>query len=557
MPLAHSPHTDPLRTVDPGQQHCVVVGSGTLAVSCCEQLLASGRVVAALLPTDAALHAWGEREHVFRLGSIASLSEWVRDHPVHWLFSVSNPLMLPSTLVDNISRGAFNYHDGPLPKYAGSHATSWALLSGETEHAICWHCLSFPVDAGHIAIRRKVPIEAQDTALSLNLKCYQAARDGFAELLSRLDSNPLALEPQDMAQRSFYAKWRRPESGAHLRWSMPAHALSALARALDFGEHYPNPLTSPKLWVADTAFAIRQVHPLRQCSGKPPGTLIGIAPDAWQVATGSTDVLVRGFSSLEGVPLAANELADALALNRGSSLPVLTQEETELARSTLETLAPGEAFWRERLARSGAGRLIFPSSHDHSRQGARETTDWFSPRPAMGCEDPAVVTLGTILGCIQFEFNQSRVQVGWKVDEAATLSGRLAGLAQIVPLEFHAERRSDFRCYHQSVTRELRLIKQHRTYPRDIVSRYPELKSIHALRTQHPWDIGISLVRSNIDSTNHTPAPPCGIGRVATLEIEEDGRFRWIYDAQHESRGIIERLNDRMKDTGSFPGSDL
>ncbi|WP_082874946.1 formyltransferase family protein [Burkholderia sp. MSMB1589WGS] len=557
MPLPHPSHADPLRTVDPGKQQCVVVGGGTLAVSCCEQLLASGRVVAALLPTDAALHAWGEREHIVRLDSIASLSEWVRDHPVHWLFSVSNPLILPSTLVDDIGCGAFNYHDGPLPKYAGSHATSWALLSGETEHAICWHCLSFPVDAGHIAIRRKVPIEARDTALSLNLKCYQAARDGFAELLSRLDSNALTLEPQDMAQRSFYAKWRRPESGAHLRWSMPAHALSALARALDFGDHYPNPLTSPKLWVANTAFAIRQVHPLRQCSGKPPGTLIGIASDAWQVTTGSTDVLVRGFSSLEGVPYVANELADALALGRGSSLPVLTQEETELARSTLETLAPGEAFWRERLARSGAGRLIFPSSRDHGGQRARATTDWFSPHPVMRCEDPAVVTLSTFLGCIQLEFNQSCVQVGWRIDEAATLSGRMAGLAEIVPLEFQVERRSDFRCHHQSVTRALGLMKQHRTHPRDIVSRYPELKTMPALRTQHPWEIGISLVRSNIGSTNHTLTPTCDVGRVATLEIGEEGRFRWIYDAQQDNRDIIERLNGRMKDRGSFPGSDF
>ncbi|MBP0713533.1 formyltransferase family protein [Burkholderia sola] len=538
-------------------ERCVVVGSGTLAVSCCEQIRASGRAVSALLPTDAALDSWGKREDVVRLDSIDALGEWLKNHEIDWLFSVANPLIMPAALLDAIHGGAFNYHDGPLPRHAGSHATSWALLAGETEHAICWHCLSFPVDGGHIAIRRAVPIEAHDTALSLNLKCYHAAREGFAELLSQLDTGELVLEQQDIAQRSFHAKWRRPEAGAHLRWSMTAYDLSTLARALDFGEHYPNPLTSPKLWIADTAFAIRQVHPLRRCSGQPPGTLIGVASDAWQVATGSTDVLVRGLSSLEGVPYVASELADTLALGRGSPLPVLTQEEAELARSTLETLAPSEAFWRERLVRSGARRPLFSSSHDHSGQRACETTDWSPPRPMMSCEDPAVVTLGTFLVCISLDIDQSCIQVGWRVDEAATLSGRMAGLAEIVPLEVQIERRNDFRRHLQSVTLALELMKQHRTHPRDIVSRYPELRTMLALQTQHPWEIGISFVRRNIDSTNRALAPRCAVGKVATLEIGEDGSFRWTYDIRQSNRDIIERLNDRMKGHGLFPGSDF
>ena len=35
--------------------------------------------------------------------------------------------------------GGINFHDGPLPRYAGLYVTAWALMNRETSHGVTWH----------------------------------------------------------------------------------------------------------------------------------------------------------------------------------------------------------------------------------------------------------------------------------------------------------------------------------------------------------------------------------------------------------------------------------
>jgi len=50
--------------------------------------------------------------------------------------------------------GAINFHDGPLPRYAGLHATTWAILNQETSHGVTWHEMREIVDTGAILQQR-------------------------------------------------------------------------------------------------------------------------------------------------------------------------------------------------------------------------------------------------------------------------------------------------------------------------------------------------------------------------------------------------------------------
>ena len=38
-------------------------------------------------------------------------------------------------------QGAVNFHDGPLPAYAGLNAPVWAILNREATHGITWHLI--------------------------------------------------------------------------------------------------------------------------------------------------------------------------------------------------------------------------------------------------------------------------------------------------------------------------------------------------------------------------------------------------------------------------------
>ncbi|MCS0463609.1 formyltransferase family protein, partial [Rhizobium favelukesii] len=174
----------------------IIVGSGTLAIRCAELAIAVGHVIGAALCDDAIFAEWAARANVQCMESVEELCSFLEAEPVDWIFSVANPFILPPDVFGRARRGAFNYHDGPLPRYAGTHATSWALLAQESEYAITWHRIDDGVNTGDVVVQRQVLIAPTDTAISLNLKCHEAAIEGFRELLTGLESGKLAADPQ-------------------------------------------------------------------------------------------------------------------------------------------------------------------------------------------------------------------------------------------------------------------------------------------------------------------------------------------------------------------------
>src|SRR5439155_12124948 len=70
--------------------------------------------------------------------------------PFDYLFSIANMHIIPNEIFTLPRRFAINFHDGPLPRYAGVHATSWALIHQERHHAVSWHEVGDLVDGGRI-----------------------------------------------------------------------------------------------------------------------------------------------------------------------------------------------------------------------------------------------------------------------------------------------------------------------------------------------------------------------------------------------------------------------
>ncbi|MBB4233402.1 methionyl-tRNA formyltransferase, partial [Rhizobium mongolense] len=252
----------------------IVVGSGTLAISCAQLAMTMGHVIGAALCGDAIFAEWATRANIPCVGSVEELSSFLKAEPVDWIFSVANPFILPPDVFGRVRQGAFNYHDGPLPRYAGTHATSWALLAQETDYAITWHRIDDGVDTGDVVVQRQVLIAPTDTALTLNLKCYEAAIEGFLELLTDLAKGELTAYPQALVSRSYFPRRRRPDAAGCLRWDRSAQDLSAMTRALNLGPYHPNPLGLPKALLDDEVVTVRRLEVLPQRSGLPAGSLL-------------------------------------------------------------------------------------------------------------------------------------------------------------------------------------------------------------------------------------------------------------------------------------------
>ena len=113
--------------------------------------------------------------------------------------------LLPPELLALPRQLAINFHDGPLPRYAGLNATCWALLNGESEHAVTWHVIEDKADTGDILVQQAFPIAADDTAFTLNARCFAFGTQSFGELCNQLANGTATGRAQDLTRRSYFA----------------------------------------------------------------------------------------------------------------------------------------------------------------------------------------------------------------------------------------------------------------------------------------------------------------------------------------------------------------
>jgi natural product biosynthesis luciferase-like monooxygenase protein len=223
---------------------CVLVGNASLLATCGDDLRAAGIGVALVVSEDPTVAGWARRHGLPCEPFAPALAPRLGAGAVDYVFSIGNLRVLPEPWLKLARRLAINFHDAPLPRYAGLHATSWALLHGETAHGVTWHIARPMVDSGDILEQEPVAIEPDETAFTLNAKCFEAGHRSFRRLLDAIVGDALRPRPMGTAGASYFGRRRRPAAAGHVDWSRPLTECDALVRALDFGP-YSNPLCTP------------------------------------------------------------------------------------------------------------------------------------------------------------------------------------------------------------------------------------------------------------------------------------------------------------------------
>ncbi len=162
----------------------VFAGDGALLIACAEKARQREHEIAAILTSSDEVAAWA-REAGIPHGSIEGADDLLAGHAADCLFSIYCFSIIPQRLLD-LFPIAVNYHDAPLPRYAGFNAAAWAIFDGQREHGITWHRMTSDVDGGPIIHARRFPIAADETAFTLNLKCYEEGLDSFGPLLDSI-----------------------------------------------------------------------------------------------------------------------------------------------------------------------------------------------------------------------------------------------------------------------------------------------------------------------------------------------------------------------------------
>jgi amino acid adenylation domain-containing protein/non-ribosomal peptide synthase protein (TIGR01720 family) len=325
-----------------------VIGKGDLLLQCAQLLLDHGYEIAAIASASSRVETWAGERGILCAGSLSGLLDAVDLASVDDLFSIINPEIVPADVLRLPRRLAINYHNSPLPRYAGVFATSWAILHGEQEHGVTWHVMEPRLDAGDILKQVRFPIDDDETTFSLNVKCHEHAVAAFAQLAAELKQGEIARRPQDLAQRSYFGAHRKLPDAGILSWDAPASRLDRTVRALSFGDS-PNRLGVAKLQAGDTFFVPQVLRVLARRSGAAPGTVLAIGPEGLEIATATEDVRLGGALGLTGERLTPPELAQRCGLRPGSRLPASPPDDMRRFEQRVVDASPHEPFWREKV----------------------------------------------------------------------------------------------------------------------------------------------------------------------------------------------------------------
>ena len=519
---------------------CVVMGSESLLVSCSEILLAEGHTIVAVITDDEDIARFAEERRIpvvtpgpdlaARLGQ-----EPLGQEPFEWLFSIANLSIIPGDVLALPSRGAINFHDGPLPRYAGLNATSWAILHGERTHGVSWHRVEGGVDEGDLLEQRIFELAERETALTLNTRCYELGIETFARLVEAIGRGEEKPRPQDLSQRTYFGRYDRPPAACAIDFAEPAHRVDALVRALDFGR-YPNPLGVPKILVGGGVVLLPDVEPARDSVSVPPGTIIASDDAGLEVATATGSLLFPRVLDEAGAPLTAEDAARR-GLAPGVSLAMSRETRDRLSAIDAD-LARHEPFWVRRLTSlepaqlpaPGEGRradanLVAPSG---AGAGAGQQTE---RRMIEASADPARL-VAVLTAWISRVSGKARLDLAFRHPGIAErVRGAEALYARFVPLRVEVDREKPLAALEQAAKTELARAIEHGTYPGDLVHRYP--------RVQRPeWGVAFEQVES-IDACACEAAP---------LTIATDGeRAALCFDPARVATKDAEALRQKLE----------
>jgi len=335
--------------------NCYLVGTTGLLVKCAEILREQGHTIEGIISLDDDVRRFAQKNLIPIYKNIKDATTVLKNSEFNYLFSIANPTIIPEWLLQKPRKLAINYHDSPLPKYAGVHATSWAILNQEKTHGVTWHEMSQRVDAGKILKQVTFPIHENDTALSLNLRCYENAVKAFEDMLDGIERDGLSGIKQNLSDRSFFALHQKPFGGGVIDWHQDVAYISRLSRALYFGS-YQNNLTRAKIILPQGLILYPQkIEIVNKESGalqSEPGTIVSINENGFLVSCKDGVIRVQELFITNDYRLSLSEILRISGIKVGHILPVFSNKQLQYFTDFMQDASKDRTYWQPKLETS-------------------------------------------------------------------------------------------------------------------------------------------------------------------------------------------------------------
>ena len=329
------------------QMSFILFGNQSILAQCGSKILESGHAISAIVTHTDALRKWAEANGIKVLSPESDLAEKLSGLDVDWILSLAYLSVIPNEILAMANHGAVNFHDGPLPEYAGLNTPVWARINQEPEHGITWHFMEGGVDKGDVIERHNFPVSVDDNAFTLNTKCFETAVESFDGILVKLGSGTVERSKQASDNRRYYSRTDRPGNGGLINFDATSDAIVALVRGLDH-QNYWNPLSTSKIALAGRAYNVASAG-IANGSGQA-GEILETAEDSVLIATSDGAVRLGGLCSTDG-SAPQRSLVELFA-----DLKSVDSELPDLNAMT-KSAAEADGFWRKRLGSMSGARL--------------------------------------------------------------------------------------------------------------------------------------------------------------------------------------------------------
>ena len=485
-------------------QSFVLFGNQSILAQCAVKIRDAGHTISAIVTSSDDLTKWADDHEILCFSPSSDLTTNLGSLEIDWILSLAYLSIIPDEILRLAKHGALNFHDGLLPEYAGLNTPVWARINEESEHGITWHFMEAGVDKGDILVQHRFPIQAEDNAFTLNTKCFETAVESFDGVLGKITTGTAVGQKQSFENRKLFARNDRPNGFGFIDFQTPSSAVLALVHGLDHGNYW-NPLTTPKIVVGETAFAVKSAI-LGNRSGEP-GEVLEVLSDGFDVATADGSVRLREMTHTDGTPINAfAEIGVNVGDNIGFNAPASVI-------SLSKTVAKRDEFWRAQIgaAKGATWPLCAPSSSDD------ELKSIALKNSATGFD--TYLTALAVVACRQQESQVATIAI-----PTGTADTTITGLiSPWKPVRVSGD--GSLAEFSASVRKMYDAAAEEPAFASDLLARAPELNGIR------PPDIGISQNGTFIDGT-------------AVTLVSDQGTL--MFDASRVSEKAVGLLRDRI-----------
>lgn len=501
------------------------IGSGALLVACADIWIARGNHIRGVVTSCPTAAAWCERAGIPHIRPKEDQAAWLGGEPFDYLFSIVNHAITPDAVLRLPAKRAINYHDAPLPKYAGFNATSWAILNGETTHAVTWHAMTADVDGGDILLQQTIDILDDDVAFSLGAKCIAAGRESFERLVRMLDAEAAGavLDTRKQgAREQFHLRSERPGLGV-VDFKRTVQQIRNHVRALNLGSD-DNWMCRPKLALPCELFVVEQADRVSGPSVAP-GTVVAVDATGIEIAVADGVLRFSSLATLDGEAVSS--------LNVGVRAGEVLRAFSDTGDSSDAALTKHERFWVDRLS-TMRGPVVAGLK---PRDGAIDSSLLIRQLPAtigLLTAERRTALIAALLAYIA----RTGEDEGFDLALGKSLPvGLQAAYAAATPFRVTVNKTAGFDQLREQVVAELATQDKRGSYARDVVTRYDALRS----RKEKPR-LAIGVQFSALDGSGSL----AGDMRLALVIPNEGDSFGWVYDPRSIDDASLGALADRF-----------